>query len=63
MHYTVDVDTLNLTFSPKTIIKATTIACTTVLVLKVGAELVKPQIKKFTEAIKTENAKWSPPAK
>jgi hypothetical protein len=62
VHYTVDVDTLNLTFSPKTIVKATTLACATVLALKVGAELVKPQIRKFNAALKTEIDKWSPPA-
>lgn len=57
-----NVDNLNLTFSPQTIVKATTLACATVLVLKVGAELSKPRIRKIIAAFNTENAKWSPPA-
>ena len=57
-----EIDNINLTLSPKTIVKATTIACATVLVLKVGVELLKPQIKKFNDALKTEIDKWSLPA-
>lgn len=47
----------------KDVIKATTVACATILVLRAGADLVRPKLRELIKEYKTEADKWKPPTK
>jgi hypothetical protein len=65
MQQTFDIPTMrvdiNLHATKRTVIGTTLLVMATVTAAKVGVALAAPHIRKATDALKTEAAKWSPP--